>query len=243
MFFPKATCLQIPRSFIRAEAEQYLILVGRLLLESKRDDSAPTFISSGHNLTFQAQMLQPGFQLQSKSVLCIKGRDRVLSCELQEYKYFLAIGLLLSGVSSKPTIVAPAVSDSDFPISFWITGNTSLRKEHMYLLKYQFVSHCDYLRSVWEPCRDSGLRMNYRLVSIYCKAPASMLAKHPWQESREQQAAALQYLASGVGWGLRMALAGHTGRKKVSVFLCLKGNWEGENKIWAPLKTAAILTG
>lgn len=161
MFFPKATqSLQIPRSFIRAEAEQYLILVRRLLLESKRDDTAPTFISSGHNLTFQAQMLQLGFQLQSKSVLCIKGQDRVLDCELQEYKYFLAIGLLLSGVSSKPTIVAPTVSDSDFPISFWITGNTSLCKEHMHLLKYQFVSRCDYLRSVWEPCRDSGLGMN-----------------------------------------------------------------------------------
>lgn len=159
-FFPKATCLRIPRSFIRAEAEQYLILLRRLLLESKRDDSAPTFISSGHNLTFQAQMLHLGFQLQSKSVLCIKGQDRVLDCELQEYKYFLAIGLVLSGVSSKPTIVAPAVSDSDFPISFWITGNTSLCKEHMYLLKYQFVSRCDYLRSVWEPCRDSGLGMN-----------------------------------------------------------------------------------
>lgn len=58
-----------------------------------------------------------------------------------------------------------------------------------------------------------------------------MLAKRPWQESREQQTAALQYLASGVAWGFRMALDG----QKVSVFLRLKGSWEGENKIWALL--------
>ncbi|OPJ71329.1 hypothetical protein AV530_018637 [Patagioenas fasciata monilis] len=62
---------------------------------------------------------------------CMRGQDRVLSCELQEYKYFLAIGLLLSGVSSQPTIVASALSDSNFPIPFWIAGNSSLRKEHV----------------------------------------------------------------------------------------------------------------
>lgn len=91
-FFSKITGLLSPLSVIRVE----VILVRRLLPCFRTDDSAPTFISSGHNLTLQAQMLQLSFQLQSKSVLCIKGQDQVLSCELQEYKYFLAIGLLLS---------------------------------------------------------------------------------------------------------------------------------------------------
>lgn len=95
-FFPKITGLLNPLSVIRVE----VILVRRLLPYSRTDDSFPTSISSGRNLTFQAQMLQLSFQLQSKSVLCIKGQDQVLSCELQEYKYFLAIGLLLSGVCS-----------------------------------------------------------------------------------------------------------------------------------------------
>lgn len=123
----------------------------------RTDDTAPTFISSGHNLSFQVQMLQLSFSCRKKSVLCIKGQDQVLSCELQEYKYFLAIKLSLSGVSSESTIVAPAVSDGNFPIPFWITGNSSLCKEHLYLLKSQFVSRCDYLRSVWEPCRNWAL--------------------------------------------------------------------------------------
>lgn len=95
--FPKEISgLPSPLSVIRVQ----VILVRKLLHYFRTDDSAPTFISSVHNLTLQAQMLQLSFQLQSKSVLCIKGQDRVLSCELQEYKYFLAIGLLLSGVSS-----------------------------------------------------------------------------------------------------------------------------------------------
>lgn len=62
------------------------------------DDSAAAFISSECNLTLQAQL---SFQPNNKFVLSIKGQDRVLSCELQEYKYFLAIGLLLSGMSSQ----------------------------------------------------------------------------------------------------------------------------------------------
>jgi len=95
-FSPKIAGLLSPLSVIRVE----VILVGRLLPYFRTDDSAPTFISRGHNLTLRAQMLQPSFQLQSKSVLRIKGQDHVLSCELQEYKYFLATGLLLSGVSS-----------------------------------------------------------------------------------------------------------------------------------------------
>lgn len=61
------------------------------------DDSAAAFISSGRNLTLQAQL---SFQPNNKFVLSIKGQDQVLSCELQEYKYFLAIGLLLSSMSS-----------------------------------------------------------------------------------------------------------------------------------------------
>lgn len=65
------------------------------------DDSAPTFISSGHNLSLQAQL---SFQLKNKFFLSIKGQDQVHSCELQEYKYFLAIGLLLSGMSSQPKL-------------------------------------------------------------------------------------------------------------------------------------------
>lgn len=95
------------------------------------DDSTPTFISSGHNLTLQAQL---SFQLENKYVLSIKGQDQILSYELQEYKYFLALGLLLPGMSSQPKIVAPAVSDGNFPNPFWITRNSSLCKEHVYLL-------------------------------------------------------------------------------------------------------------
>lgn len=162
-FFWKATSLQSPIRFTRAEVERHLILVVFFfffvwpLPHCRTDDTAPTFISSGHNLSFQVQMLQLSFSCRKKSVLCIKGQDQVLSCELQEYKYFLAIKLSLSGVSSESTIVAPAVSDGNFPIPFWITGNSSLCKEHLYLLKSQFVSRCDYLRSVWEPCRNWAL--------------------------------------------------------------------------------------